>query len=126
MGTEDGSAAKAGEQVSDNRQTMADSHPPTRRIRTYGLHIEHLKTRYHSFRRCAPIKRMKRRLNTHGHLPFVATFEQADQRLRRLVEAVDDIDNGLDLALFAPAREPRLGLGALVEEIHDDEAFQAQ
>src|ERR671911_2138660 len=38
MGTEDGSAAKPGEQVSDSRQTMADSHPPTRRIRTYGLH----------------------------------------------------------------------------------------
>ena len=33
---------------------------------------------------------------------------------------------GLDAALGDPARQPRLGLGAAVVEIHDDEAFHAQ
>src|SRR5882762_8760495 len=65
-------------------------------------------------------------LNAYGHLAAVLAGKKTDQRLGRLVEAIDNIDHGLDLALGDPARQPRLDLGPAVVEIHDDEAFHAQ
>src|ERR1700752_2701521 len=65
-------------------------------------------------------------LDAHRHLAAIAAGEEADQRLWRLVEAVDDIDDGLDLPFLDPERQLGFRLGAPVVEIHDDEAFQAR
>src|SRR5256885_16125917 len=61
-----------------------------------------------------------------GALAAIVALEQADQRLGCALQAIEDVELGLDPALGDPARQPRLGLGAAVIKVHDDEPVHSQ
>jgi hypothetical protein len=58
-------------------------------------------------------------------LPISVLFEHSGKRLGHVLEAFDDIDGGLELALREPFSEFGFGLLAAIVEIHHHEAFHA-
>src|SRR6185312_10723295 len=64
----------------------------------------------------------------HPDHPLAAVFagQQSDQRLRRVLEAVDDVLLDLQLARRDPGLQVGQRLVALIHEIHHDEALHDQ
>src|SRR5512143_3806319 len=59
----------------------------------------------------------------HHQLAAILPGEHSGKRGGHVFESLDDIDRGLDLALFDPGRECRLGLAPTLIKVHDDETL---